>query len=29
MKRISLARVLLTVVFAGMLATPAIMRRYA
>ena len=29
MKRVSLARVLLTVVFAGMLATPAIMRRYS
>ena len=28
MKRGSLARVLLTVVFAGMLATPAMMRRY-
>ncbi|HEX4066846.1 MAG TPA: CRTAC1 family protein [Acidobacteriaceae bacterium] len=28
MKRISLARVLLAIVFAGMLATPALMRRY-
>ncbi|HZZ37527.1 MAG TPA: FG-GAP-like repeat-containing protein [Acidobacteriaceae bacterium] len=28
MKRISLARVVLTIVFAGMLATPALMRRF-